>query len=438
MDYKESISYLYGLGHEVLAAKFGLDNIRMLLNRLGHPERAYRSLTVAGTNGKGSVAAMIDAIARTAGHRVGLFTSPHLQRAEERITVAGRNISAENFAELATQVRAAAEALVTEGKLLSPPTFFEQVTAIAMCYFRHCRIDLAILEVGLGGRLDATNAVHSEIAVIASIDLDHQNLLGGTIKEIAAEKAAVIKRRARAVIGRQRYEAATDVLMDRCLEVNVLPVFANEPENVTLSDLGRVTFDYESAKATYSRIMLRLRGRHQAENATAAIEAAELLSEAGLAISREAIIKGLREVKWPGRLELLDERPYVLLDGAHNAGGARVLRDYLDEFWPGKVTMVFGVMNDKDVEAIASELFGAARTIVLTRVKDPRAADNARLAKPALGCSSNVIFTETVKQAMSWARSVTPRDGLVCVAGSLYLVGEVKQLMEDEDQFANR
>ena len=438
MDYKESVSYLYSLGHEVLAAKFGLKNIRTLLERLGHPQRSYRTATVAGTNGKGSVAAMIEAIARAAGHRTALFTSPHLLRIEERIKVAGREISADSFAALATRVREAGEALVAEGKLLSPPTFFEQVTAIALTYFRDCHVDLAILEVGLGGRLDATNAVDAILSVITAIDFDHQDLLGNTITEIAGEKAAVIKPGARAVIGRQQYEAATEVLMNRCLDVNVLPVFANEPENVTVADLGRITFDYAAAHANYSRIMLRLRGRHQAQNATAAIEAAELLEEVGFSISREAIIKGLREVKWPGRLELIDDKPFILFDGAHNPAGARTLRAYLDEFWPGKVTLVFGVMGDKDIDSMATELFSAAQTIVLTRLKDPRAADNARMGKAALGTSSNVIFTETVRQAMSWARSVTQPDGVICVAGSLYLVGEVKQLIEGEDQFANR
>jgi dihydrofolate synthase/folylpolyglutamate synthase len=434
MDYNQSITYLYSLGHEVLAAKFGLQNIRTLLDRLDHPEHLYRTVVVAGTNGKGSVAAMIEAVARAAGHRTALFTSPHLLRVEERIKVAGREISADNFAFLATRVRSSAEALLDEGKLLSPPTFFEQVTAIALCYFRDCGVELAILEVGLGGRLDATNVVDSTVSVVTSIDLDHQNVLGDTITEIAGEKAAIIKSGGRAVIGRQQYDAASEVLMDRCLSVNVLPVFANEPENITVGDFGRVTFDYESAHANYSRIMLRLRGRHQAENAAAAVEAAELLAEAGFAISREAIIKGLREVKWPGRLELIDERPFILYDGAHNPGGARALRAYLDEFWLGKVTLVFGVMGDKDIDAIASELFGAATTIVLTRLNDRRAADNARMGRAALGSSSNVIFTESVRQAMSWAQSVTPRDGVICVAGSLYLVGEVKQLMEDQDQ----
>jgi dihydrofolate synthase/folylpolyglutamate synthase len=434
MDYSESLSYLYGLGHEVLAAKYGLESVTLLLERLGRPDRAYRSVIVAGTNGKGSVSAMIESIARAAGHRTGLSTSPHLVRVEERARVAGEMISQADFARLATEARAASESLVADRQLAALPTFFEHLTAIALLHFQERQVELAVLEVGLGGRLDATNAVESVIAVVNSIDYDHQAILGDRIEEIAREKAAIIKPDTRAVIGRQAHEAATEVLMRRCLEVNVLPVFANEPTDVSFNDLGRTTFDYESSKNTYRRILLGLRGKHQAENATAAIEATELLREFGFSVPREAIVKGLREVRWPGRLELVDDRPAILLDGAHNPSGARSLRKYLDDFWPRPVTLIFGAMNDKDVEGMASELFGVASTIVLTRVKDVRAASTARMGKPALGFSRNVIFTESVKQALSWARSVTQPDGLICVAGSLYLVGEVKRLIEEEDR----
>jgi dihydrofolate synthase / folylpolyglutamate synthase len=434
MDYLESIKYLYGLGHEVLSAKFGLESVSLLLEQLGHPERNFKSIIVAGTNGKGSTAAMIDAIAYAAGHLTALYTSPHLVKIEERIKVRGKEISAQDFAQLASRVRRAAEALVASGSLEAMPTFFEQMTAIALHYFKEAGVELAVLEVGLGGRLDATNAVEAAIAVVTAIDLDHQNILGNTIEEIAAEKAAIIKAGRRAVIGRQRYGTATEVIMRRCLEASVLPVFVNEPTQIVSTDDGRVAFDYESAGTSYRRMLVGLRGRHQAQNAAAAIETVELLDEGGLRIPRQAIVKGLRDVEWPGRLELIGDSPPILLDGAHNAGGAKALRNFLSEFWHGPLTLIFGVMNDKDVEGMASVLFGAANTLVLTRVRDPRAAGNARMGRAALGFSRNVIFTETVRQALSWARSVTSRDGLICVAGSLYLVGEVKNLLEEEDR----
>lgn len=433
MEFTESLRYLYSLGHEVVAAKFGLESITQLLDQLGNPQLSFKSVIVAGTNGKGSVAAMIDSIARAARHRTALYTSPHLVRIQERIRFNGAEITEGDFARLASIVREASERLVSSGELEALPTFFEQVTAIALLYFQQCGIALAVLEVGLGGRLDATNAVDRIISVVTSIDFDHQNVLGNTIEEIAGEKAAIIVNGSRAVIGRQQCEAATEVLMRRCLETRVLPVFANEPFGVTISDFGRVAFDYQSAHSNYSRLVSGLRGRHQADNAAASIEAAELLNEAGFPIAREAIIKGLRNVSWPGRLEVIDDEPLLLLDGAHNPAGARALRAFLDEVWVGPVTLIFGAMSDKDIDRMASQLFDVARTIVLTRVKDSRAADGARLGKAALNSSRNVIFTETVRQALSWARSVTPPDGLVCVAGSLHLVGEVKKLLGEAD-----
>ncbi|MFY9572226.1 MAG: folylpolyglutamate synthase/dihydrofolate synthase family protein, partial [Blastocatellia bacterium] len=414
-------------------AKFGLESIRLLLEKIGHPENSFKSVIVAGTNGKGSVAAMLDSIVAAAGHRSALFTSPHLLRIQERIRFRGREITESDFARLASLVREASEALVASGHLEASPTFFEQITAIALKYFQECETELAVLEVGLGGRLDATNAVSRIVSVVTSIDLDHQNILGNTIDQIAAEKAAIIVPGARAVLGRQRHPEASEVLMRRCLETGVLPVFTNQPATIKTSEFGRVAFEYESSHTNYTRILLGLRGRHQADNAASAIEAAELLNESGFTITRKAIVKGLRDVSWPGRLELIDDRPVVLLDGAHNPAGARALRAYLDEFARGPITLVFGAMTDKDTDRMAAELFDAAQTVVLTRVRDVRAADSARLGRSALNKTRNVIFTENTRQALSWARSVTPPDGLVCIAGSLHLVGEVKKLIEEAD-----
>lgn len=433
MNFRESINYLYSLGHEVLAAKYRLENISLLLERLGRPDRTFRSVIVAGTNGKGSVAAMIDAIARAAGHSCALYTSPHLVRIQERIRVDGREISESEFASIGSRVREAGEYLVATGRLDAAPTFFEQVTAIALCHFSEREAPLAVLEVGLGGRLDATNVVDRLISVVTSIDFDHQNMLGDTIEEIAREKAAIIVPGVRAVIGRQQHQGASDVLMRRCLETNVLPVFVNQPGEIVAGDLGRVSFDYESDRTNYTGVILALRGRHQTENAASAIEAAELLNESGFSIPREAIVRGLRDAQWPGRLELIDDRPPVLLDGAHNVGGARALRAYLDEFWRVPITLVFGAMGDKDIEGIAGELFGCAQAIVVTRVNDRRAAAPTRIGAAALRSSRNVVFADTVRQATSWARSLTPPNGLICVAGSLRLVGEVKSLMEGAD-----
>jgi dihydrofolate synthase / folylpolyglutamate synthase len=434
MDYSESVSYLYALGHEVLAAKYRLETIGALLEELGNPHHAFKSVLIAGTNGKGSTAAMIESIARAGDIVAGLYTSPHLVRVEERIKVAGREIAGSEFARLASRVRQAAELLVENGSLDAPPSFFEQVTAIAFCHFQEAGVPLAILEVGLGGRLDATNIVDPVISVITSIDYDHQQVLGSEITHIAAEKAAIIKKGSRAVIGRQDHRDATEVLMRRCLDVELLPVFTSDPIFEAASDDGYFTFDYSTAHSTYSSLRLRLRGRHQMDNAAAAIETAELLADSGFPITREAIVRGLRKVDWPARLELIDIEPRVLLDGAHNPGGALRLRQYLDEFWPEQFTLIFGAMADKDIKAMAERLFSRARTIVLTRVRDRRAASIASMGEAAMAGSRNVIFTETVKQALSWARSVTSRKGLIVVAGSLHLAGAIKQALDEEDR----
>lgn len=434
MDYRQSLDYLYRLGHEVLAAKYGLDGIRLLLDRLGNPERAFRSVLVAGTNGKGSTAAMIEAILRSAGQRPALYTSPHLVRIEERVRVAGCEIAEGEFAKAATEAQAAAEAMVTAGQLEATPTFFEHLTAIALSFFREKGAELAVLEVGLGGRLDATNIVSPLVSVITAIGLDHESILGGDVAQITAEKAAIIKPGSQAVISRQAYRDASDMLMRRCIDVGVLPVFTSDPIGLRAESDGRLTFDYESSGGIcYRGIELSLPGRHQVQNAAAAIETADLLRAAGVEIPIDAVLRGLREVEWPGRLELLQGRPRMLLDGAHNPDGARCLRSYLDEFCGGPVTLVFGAMADKDLEGIADALFTVARTIVLTRVRDRRAATGAQIGKFALDSFRNVIFTESVPQAISWARALTPPDGLICVAGSLHLVGEVKALMVRED-----
>jgi dihydrofolate synthase/folylpolyglutamate synthase len=434
-SYEDAVAYLYGLGNEVSAMKLGLESVSRLLERLGDPHRRFPSAIVAGTNGKGSVSAMLESVARASGLTTGLYTSPHLVAIEERVRVAGRQIPRERFADLASRVRDAAEALVDEGAQPAPPTFFEQVTAVAFLEFAARRVDLAVLEVGMGGRLDATNVVDPLVAVVTPVALDHQQYLGETLALIAAEKAAVIKPNAAAVIAHQPVEAL-EPLMARCLAVDVLPVFAGEPE-IHHSENGRFTFTYETEEDRYERVALGLRGRHQVENGIVAIHAAEALRRAGLSVPRTAILEGLASAEWPGRLEMLLGAPPVLLDGAHNAAGAAALRAYLDEFCHSPLTLVFGVMEDKQVAEMAEELFPAARTVVLTRPSNPRAADPARLA-PTLPDSrgGRPVVTRTVDEALAWAYHVTPRDGLICIAGSLYLVGEAKARRASRDPFA--
>ena len=402
MQFDEAVQYLLGLGHETLAIKLGLRNTELLLEALDHPERAFTVVQIAGTNGKGSTAAMLDSICRAAGIKTGLYTSPHLVSITERIRIDGSDITPDEFARYATTVRTVSEDLVARKEIEALPTFFEQVTAIALLAFREADAELAILETGLGGRLDATTAAGATIVGITQIAMDHEDYLGSTLTSIASEKAAVIRPGVTAVIGEQTPEALA-VLLTRCEAVGVQPSL--QPNT-----------DF------YKNYRLNLRGSHQLENASVAIRLAEALN-----ISQAAIIRGLETTQHPGRLELIGS---FLLDGAHNPAGAQALRKYLDELKPAQLTLVFGAMSDKRLDQIAETLFPLANILILTTVDNPRAASVEMLASLAQRFARAVVIeTDSSAQAVSTAIAQTPKDGLICVTGSLYLIGETRPLI---------
>jgi dihydrofolate synthase / folylpolyglutamate synthase len=409
MDFAAAVSYLLSLGHETLTIKLGLRNTELLLAALDNPERAFPSVQIAGTNGKGSTAVMLDSICRAAGIRSGLYTSPHLVSITERIKVSGIEITPEDFAACASVVRDVSEQLLTEKQIEALPTFFEQITAIALLAFRNARVELAILETGLGGRLDSTTAANARIVAITSIGFDHEEYLGDTIESIAAEKAAIIRPGVRAVIARQPNSAALDVLLKHCEQMGVTPILAESH----LDD-----------------IVLGLRGRHQIDNAAIAIKLAELLKAEGFAISHSAILDGLKTAKHAGRLELIPHQPSFLIDGAHNPAGAQSLRAYLDEFAPRPLTLVFGAMRDKQLEQMGETLFPIADTLILTTIDNPRSASIERLQTIAAGFAKGAVLSaDSSVEALRIALANTPAEGLICIAGSLYLVGELRPLV---------
>ncbi|MFN7944855.1 MAG: folylpolyglutamate synthase/dihydrofolate synthase family protein [Blastocatellia bacterium] len=434
MNFTESVQYLYGLGHEMTAVKLELESIRALCHALGDPQRRVPAVHIAGTNGKGSTSAMIEAIVRAAGLRVGLYTSPHLVEITERMRVDGRHISPDEFARLATKVRAAGEQLVSDDALPATPTFFEQVTAIAFLYFVEREVELAILEVGIGGRLDATNICEPLVCAITPVSADHQQYLGHTLPEIAAEKAGIVKTSAPVVVAPQEPEAMK-VITEKCALMkapvtDIASLLANcqaetKPSG-PLSETGLYHLRYRTEIAEYETT-LNLRGRHQVVNACTAIHLAEKLQQHGLNISQRNITDGPGRVEWPGRLELMATEPAILLDGAHNPAGARVLRDFLDEFISAPVTMIFGLMSDKALTEIAEILFPAAHTIIATRISNPRATDPRLIAQVIADGGWQAVTTESAAEALSIARQITPTDGLICVCGSLYLIGEMKR-----------
>jgi len=446
MNYGEAIKYLYSLGHETLAMKLGLEGVRTLTRAFDDPQRRYPAVHIAGTNGKGSTAAMIEAVARAGGLRVGLYTSPHLIEITERVRVDGRDIDAEDFARLATRVRVMCERLVEEGRQPALPTFFEQVTVIAFLYFAERRVELAALEVGLGGRLDATNICEPLVSAITPIGLDHQQYLGETLAAIAAEKAAIIKPATPVVVAPQ-VAAAMSVITARCAQVDAPLVLVEEPSHELemidgeaegkrqgmnsrpLLESGLYRFRYRTPLAEYD-VRLSLRGRHQVVNARTAIHIAEQLRLRGVYLPPQAVADGLGRVAWSGRLEVVAGEPPLLLDGAHNPAGARVLRAFLDEYCPAPVTLIFGAMSDKAIAEMAEILFPVAKVVIAARIANERAASPAAIVASAPQEDCELIGADSVAEALSVARRRTPPGGLICACGSLYLVGEIKQAIK--------
>ena len=425
MHFDEAVRYLLDLGPETLTIKLGLRNTELLLEKLQNPERSFRAVQIAGTNGKGSTATMLDSICRQAGIKTGLYTSPHLVSITERIQIAGVELSREEFGQHTATVREAATQLVNAGALQTLPTFFEQVTAIALVAFRHAQVELAILETGLGGRLDSTTAANAEVCAITQIAFDHEEYLGNTLASIAAEKAAIIRTGTKAVVAPQSTEAL-QVILSRCHEVEVVPLvsdFETTEDEVTSDGRFRVTFQTRAGR--YDKVLLGLRGRHQVENAATAIGLGELL-----AIKLPAIVKGLETAVHPGRLELIPGAPSVLLDGAHNPAGARSLSAFLKQFAARPLTLVFGAMREKRVEEIADELFPLADELILTAVDNPRSASTESLLKLAERFSGkSITITSSSAEALQIAFDKTDPNGMICVTGSLYLIGEVRKTL---------
>lgn len=436
MGFGEAVSYLLSLGHETLTIKLGLTNTERLLAALGNPHKSFPSVQIAGTNGKGSTAVMLESICREARISVGLFTSPHLISITERIRVNGADISEDEFARLTEQVKQTAEKLVQRGELQALPTFFEHVTAIALLAFREAKVELAILETGLGGRLDSTTTAGAQVVAITQIAIDHEEYLGGTLAEIAAEKAAIIRPGATAIVAPQDEEALA-VIRQRAESVGVTPRLI-EPDALALSTTedsvpGRVCATFETRNDRYENVCLGLHGRHQVDNAATAVVLAEALCERGFDISRHATITGLENAKHPGRLELWEGSPPILFDGAHNSAAALALRDYLDEFIHQPITMIFGAMRDKALNELAAILFPAAREVILTELDNPRAAtiSDLKAAAPRSLDQTKLHEARSVRHALQIAREITAADSLILITGSLYLVGEVQQSIRE-------
>ena len=446
MNYESAVRYLLSLGRELAAptqaaaAKFNLENITVLLERLGRPDRAFPCVHIAGTNGKGSTAAFLEKILREAGFRTGLNTSPHLERINERVRISGKEIADERFAEIFTRIRAVIEELLAEGKLRAHPTYFECVTALAFEAFARERVDFAVIEVGLGGRLDATNVVMPLVSIITRIDFDHENYLGHSLREIAREKAGILKPQVPAVFAAQLPEAH-EVLVTRATELRCPFVETSELfriEKETLEDGCVCATVVETSGGKSFSLAPRLSGRFQLQNALNAIAAAQILQNRGYRITDEDIVTGIATAEWPGRLERLQTRPDVYLDGAHNPGAARELARFLEENFTGRrVYLIFGAMRDKAVDEVTGMLFPYAQEVIFTQPGTPRAVSARQLAAMAGDHAAKFTVIEDADQALEFALSKAGPEDAVFITGSLYLVGELRHVWNTRRKVAS-
>jgi dihydrofolate synthase / folylpolyglutamate synthase len=445
MTYEESVRYVLSLGRELAspqqasAKKFELTGITVLCEHLGQPQRAFESVHIAGTNGKGSTAAMIESILRTAGLCTGLYTSPHLERINERIRVDGRDISDADFAATFTRIQKAIEELLASGRLAAHPTFFECVTAAAFDFFAKSGVEFAVCEVGLGGRLDATNILVPEVAVITQIDFDHENYLGHSIEEIAGEKAGIIKPGAR-VVSAAEHLIARVVIRKRVAHQGA---FLVEIENafriedvVSNVSSGPGCFSFTAISTdSDSRIpvALSLPGRFQIRNALTAIAAAQMLAERGAPIDDAAISRGIAETIWPGRLERIADhigsQPEIYVDGTHNPAGAREIAIFWDAFLQGRnIILIYGAMRDKAVDEIAGLLFPRASVVILTApLNQSRAISAPALAEMTGHHAQRVEVIPDPSNALERALEFAAPEDVIFITGSLFLVGDLRK-----------
>jgi len=419
----DHLSALYRLRR--FGIKLGLATISRLMSGLGNPQDRFSSIHIAGTNGKGSIAAFLSSVLAHGGYKVGLYTSPHLVRFNERIQINGCPISDKDVA----QVAEAVQRIYTQAE---PPTFFECATAMALYHFASEGVDWAVLETGMGGRYDATNVVHPEVSIISNISMEHQEYLGNTLAKIAREKAGIIKRGAGVVTG-TRQKSALWVLKQVAAEKEV-PLY-RLGKGIRIRKDNEGTFIYLGINRRWPRVKIGLIGDHQITNAALALGALELLLEKGLHLTDEAIYAGLASTRWPGRLEVLSRKPFILLDGAHNPSAVRTLKKFLENSNAfRRLTMVVGILQDKAWKPMLRELAGVADRMILTRPQYERAADPHELASFVRSLKQDLIVIPKLADAISLALEEASAADAVCITGSLYTVGDARAYLGKHSQ----
>lgn len=436
--YIEALDYIYDLTK--YGIKLGLKNIKYLLFLLGDPHKKLKIIHVAGTNGKGSTCSLISSILQSDGYKVGLYTSPHLVDFTERIKINNESIDRKKVSELLERIKPYIDK-VANTPSYGHPTFFEVITSMAFLYFFEEQIDFLVLETGLGGRLDATNTCEPLISVITHIDYDHMDKLGNSLKEIAREKGGIIKSGG-IVISSRQYNEASKEIEKIANEKNSLIYSTGKEINykIVKSDIKGVIFNLKGIYHNYKNLHTPLLGGHQADNATTAITTIEALKIKGINISEKAIREGLGKVKWTGRLEIIRNKPTLVLDGAHNPSGIKVARDALKEIFSyQRLILVLAIFADKDYKKMIQILAPDADLIIATKAKNPRAASPQTIAKEAAQymTQDKIIVTEDIPKAIKCALSNSNKNDLICITGSLYTVGEAKGYFRNKNRAKN-
>ena len=432
MSYEQAIKYLYDL--QPIGIKFGLSNTLSLLNHLSNPHQRIKTIHVAGTNGKGSICSMLSCILQAAGYKVGLYTSPHLVDFTERISINGHPVAQSEVIRLTEKIRRA----IWEGDFTSAhPTFFEVVTVMALAYFNEQHVDLAIMEVGMGGRLDATNVIQPLLGIISNIDLDHQQYLGKSLRHIAKEKAGIIKKNMPIIIGACQPEVL-EIITCTCQNIGATLIQVPPLSNTRLlhRDLLGQSFELLSPESDPQQYSISLLGHHQIQNALIALTAAQKLNDfLPRHISCAHISEGLTRARWPGRIEVYPGSPLVIVDGAHNPAAAHQLSSFIKELKFLHCVLIIGIMKDKEIDKICQELVPLASRIILTQPNMPRAAlpkEISRIlhAQSLVPNSVKVSLVENVPKAISMAKTQAGSKDIICITGSLYIAGEAKVILD--------
>ena len=439
MNYNEALEYIYNTSK--YGSKLGLQNITELLKRLGDPQESFPSVHIAGTNGKGSVSVMITSMLKQAGYRVGMFVSPYLERFTERIQINFQEIPEDALVNLIELVREQINGMVEDG--FNHPTEFEIVTALGFLWFARQKVDIAVVEVGLGGRLDATNVIKPLVSVITSISYDHTHILGSSLSDIAYEKGGIIKSGVPVVSYPQPEEAEKVIAALAEKRGCFYHLVSTDQVRERCSFFHEQHFDFTWKTAKWENLTISLSGKHQQLNAACALSCIMILKESGYNVPNEAIYTGLKYARWPGRLEMVRTNPAILLDGAHNPSGAAVLADTVKQYFKDKkIHLLLGILQDKDVESVTKTLCNIADCVTITQSSSPRSTPSEELAFIAKKYHWDVKVCPNLEDAiihgLRWTQQGVKEgegrtdDRMLIISGSLYLIGEARTILINE------